>query len=102
MAKKPSLSSKVVVSNRSALLSKYGVPGVTAIEKALHQLAKADKGRGIETRLVYLDGAGLGSKRVTDFSDPAENKAAIDAVYKKWTRNTWSFSARTTWCPTRN
>ena len=82
MARKPSLSSKVVVSNRSALLSKYRVPGVKAIEKALDQLAKTDKRRGIQTRLVYLDGAGLGAKRVTD---PA-----------------WSSSARTTWCPTRS
>ena len=81
MARKPSLSSKVVVSNRSALLSKYGVPGVTAIEKALHQLAKADKGRGIQTRLVYLDGAGLGSKRVTNPSDPG-----CFSVRRKFTR----------------
>jgi len=85
MARKPSRSNKVVVSNRSALLTKYGGPGVKTIEKALHQLAKADKARGIETRLVYLDGAALGSKRVTNPSDPAENKVAIDAVYRKWT-----------------
>ncbi|MGE0363133.1 MAG: hypothetical protein AB7H93_07865 [Vicinamibacterales bacterium] len=75
-----SLSSKIVVTNRGALLAKYGTGGVKAIEQAVKALATADAKRGLATRLVYLDGASLGSARVTDASDPAENKAAVDAV----------------------
>ena len=77
------LSRKIVVTNRSALQGKYGSSGVTAIEKAIKRLAAADAKRGFATRLVFLDTAALGAARVVDPTDPAENKAAIDAVVKK-------------------
>lgn len=78
-----SLSSKILVTNRGALLAKYGSRGVTAIEQAVRTLATADARRGLATRLLYLDGAPLGAARVIDPADPAENKAAVDAVVKK-------------------
>lgn len=77
------LSSKILVTNRAALAAKYGAAGVAAIEKAVEKLAAADARRGLATRLLYLDGASLGSARVTDSADPAENKAAVDAVARK-------------------
>lgn len=77
------LSSKLVVTNRGALKAKYGAAGVQAIEKAVKALAAADAKRGLATKLVFLDSAALGPARVLDASDPAENKAAIDAVAKK-------------------
>ena len=83
MAKKPSLSNKILVSSRGALVAKYGASGVKEIEKAVDGLIAADRRRGLNTRLIYLDSAGLGRKKVTDPRDPAENKAAVDAVAQK-------------------
>src|SRR5262245_34068690 len=83
MAKKQPLSSKVLVSNRAALVAKYGAPGVKAIEAAVKGLDTAAHKRGLNTRLISLDGATLGAKKVKDPSDPVENKIAIDAVVKK-------------------
>lgn len=77
------LSSKTVVTNRTALRRKYGAKGMAAIAEALKVLIKADKARGLATRIVYLDGPSLGTARVTDTADPAENKAAIDKVVMK-------------------
>jgi len=78
-----SLSSKILVTNRGALLAKYGTGGVKAIEQAVKALTSADAKRGLATTFIYLDGASLGSARVTDPTDPAENKGAVDAVAKK-------------------
>ena len=80
---KQALSSKFLVTNRSALRAKYGSAGVSAIEAAVKALATADAARGFATRLVYLDGASVGAARVTDPTDPAENKAAVDALARK-------------------
>jgi hypothetical protein len=84
MARKVNLSTKLVVTNRSALMAKYGRDGIDRIESAVKTLAKADRARGFETTLVYLDGATLGRARVTDPTDPAENKAAVDALARKY------------------
>lgn len=45
---------KVIVSNQSALLAKYGKPGFDMIGKALAALVKEDGKRGLETRVIYL------------------------------------------------
>ena len=83
MAKKQPLSSKILVTNRAALVAKYGTSGVKQIEKAVASLIAADRPRGMNTRLIYLDGASLGNKRVTRPGDAVENKTAVDAVAKK-------------------
>jgi hypothetical protein len=82
-AKKAALSGKVLVTNRSALTAKYGAKGVDAIEDAVKALAAADRQRGLETRLLYLDAAAMKKARVKDPADPTENKAAIDMVARK-------------------
>ncbi len=85
MAKeKSNLSKKLLLTNREALLAKYGASSVGEIEKAVKALAVADKKRGFATKLMYLDGSALGAARVTDATDPAENKAAFDALAKKY------------------
>ena len=80
------MDDKIIISNRGALLSKYGSKGLTAIRKALTALAAADKQRGISSRVLYLDDkAGmkkLGGAAVTKASNPRECKDAIDAVFK--------------------
>jgi hypothetical protein len=72
---------KIIVSNKSALMAKYGVNGVNAIESAVNSLVASDLKRGISTVLVYLDAPSLGANQVTLATDPAQNKKAIDAVY---------------------
>lgn len=80
------MDDKIIVSNRGALVKKYGAKGLAAIRKALTAQAAADKKRGITSRVVYLDDkAGmkkLGGVAVANAGDPRENKAAIDAVFK--------------------
>ena len=86
-----------------ALQAKYGARRrVKAIEKAVKALATVDAERGFATALIYLDGASLGSARVTDPADPAENKAAVDAVARKH-RPEYLVDPRfpATSCPTR-
>ena len=82
MAKKAPLSSKVIVSNRTALVGKYGKDGVAAIEDAVAKLTKADAARGFATRLVYLDRKARKRPKVSDPTDQVENKAAVDGVVK--------------------
>lgn len=80
------MDDKVIVTNRSALVKKYGSKGLTSIRKALTALAAADKKRGLKSRVVYLDDKvsmkKMGGTAVTNATDPRENKAAIDAVFK--------------------
>ena len=49
------MSEKILVTSRSALIEKYGKNGFDEINRAVQALAKADKGRGSVTRLVFLD-----------------------------------------------
>jgi Peptidase family C25 len=80
------MTDKVIVTNLSALKAKYG-RGLTAIRAAIRRLIAADRRRGIQTRLVAIDGKSamkrLGAPRVTDAADPEQNKKAIDGVYRK-------------------
>ncbi len=80
------MDDKIIVTNRKALLSKYGSKGFATIRKALAVLTAADKKRGINSRIVYLDYVTdmkkTGGKAVINTLDPRENKVAIDAVFK--------------------
>lgn len=83
------MNDKIIVTNRKALTKKYGYKGFTTIRKMLTILQNADKERGIKSAVVYLDNdpgmKKLGGIAVKNFSDPRENKIAIDAVYKHYT-----------------
>src|SRR6187200_1377409 len=80
------MDDKIIVTNRGALVKKYGTSGFAEIGKALVLLQASDKKRGIKSRVVYLDNKAamktLGGKAVMNAADPRENKAAIDAVFK--------------------
>src|SRR5690349_10106166 len=80
------MDDKIIVTNRSALVRKYGSRGLVAVRQAVGALIAADKTRGLKTRIVYLDDAAtmkkMGGKAVVTASDPRENKTAIDAVFK--------------------
>lgn len=80
------MDDKIIVTNRAALLRKYGKTGTASIVRAVNKLIAADKKRGIATSLVYLDDAAAMKKlkgvAVQNPADPRENKNAIDAVFK--------------------
>jgi hypothetical protein len=80
------MDDKLIVTNRKALGKKYGSKGLSKIRNALRSLVAADKKRGIQTRVVYLDDAPtmkkMGGKAVITATDPRENKIAIDAIFK--------------------
>lgn len=79
------MDDKVIVTNLSALRSKYG-KGLPKIEAAVNRLIAADKKRGIVTRLVALDDAAtmkkLNAPTVTNAGDFKQNKQGIDGVYR--------------------
>lgn len=80
------MDDKVIVTNLSALKSKYG-KGLAKIEAAIKRLIAADKKRGITTRLVGLDDAAtmkkLNAPAVTNAADFKQNKQAIDGVFRQ-------------------
>src|SRR5512145_948652 len=83
------MDDKIIVTNRSALTMKYGSKGLATIRTALRALIAADKKRGIQSRVVYLNDRAamkrIGGKPVTTPADPRENKEAIDALFKSLT-----------------
>src|SRR5688572_15425613 len=75
---------KLIVTNRSALISKYKQAGWDAIRKAVARLAAADILRGITTELAFVDAPGKkGVPKVTLKSSDKQAKATIDALYRK-------------------
>lgn len=76
---------KLVVTNKKNLVSKYG-PLVAKIETLIGKLKKADKAKGLDTKIVYVDDAAsckaAGIKRLKSFTD-ADYKKAVDDLYKK-------------------
>jgi hypothetical protein len=80
------MDDKIIISNRSALLAKYGKQGLAAVGKALTGLIAADSKRGVKSRVIYLDNASamkkLGGVAVQNSLDPRENKIAVDTIFK--------------------
>ncbi len=76
---------KIILTNQSQLNKKYG--NTAPLDQALKRMIAADKQRGITTLVVYLDDAvqmkNFGGKAVKSARIASQNKAAIDAVYKK-------------------
>jgi hypothetical protein len=79
------MNDKIIVTNLSSLKRKYGNE-LKNIATAIEELIKTDRKRGLQTRLVAIDDAQtmkqLKAPRVSDASDPEQNKDAVDAVYK--------------------
>ena len=77
---------KAILTNSDALTAKYGKAGSEKIQKALDALVAADKLRGLVTAVIALDNAPtmrkFASPRVTDVTDPEQNKKAVDGVFK--------------------
>jgi hypothetical protein len=78
---------KVLISNRSALLNKYGTAGFALINAAIMSLINADKARNLVTKCVWVDDpsqmAQIGGTPPTNAKDQKGNKAAVDAIDAK-------------------
>lgn len=76
---------KIIVTNESALVSKYGAPGARSVRAAVARLIAADRARGLVTRFVALDNAQemrrLSARPVGRAADARQNKQAIDDLY---------------------
>jgi hypothetical protein len=75
---------KIIVSNRSALLKKYTRKELALIEAAIDDLIAADHGRGVVSKVFFLDDKAIreyGARPVRGIRDARGNKDAIDALY---------------------
>lgn len=79
-------SSKVIVTNASALIAKYGKSGYAKIGTALKQLVAADAKRGLTDKVIEIDSktamAPYGAP-VASAGNARAVKVAIDAIYAK-------------------
>jgi hypothetical protein len=82
------MSSKLIVTNYSALAGKYGGPGLKRVKDAVVRMVAADKQRGILTRVADLSNAQhmktAGGARVDDPQNRRANKDAVDALFRKF------------------
>ncbi|HET9826238.1 MAG TPA: C25 family cysteine peptidase [Chitinophagaceae bacterium] len=80
---------KLIISNRTALQNKYGKPGAKKIQEAVKKLIAADKKRHLKSLLVFADDMNamkkVKGKVVTDPTDPAQYKNAIDDLFRYYT-----------------
>lgn len=78
---------KVIVTNWSALRTKYGTTGEGKIRTALAELATADRERGLTTKLVRLDSAAsVRASGATKVAGPDDWVGAVRAVDRIWQR----------------
>lgn len=77
---------KIIISNRAALLQKYGVASLKKITDQLKKLIAADKKRNANSLLVFVDDKVAMKKAkgkiVTDATDPSQYKNAIDSLFR--------------------
>jgi hypothetical protein len=77
-------ATKLVITHRRALVGKYGTKGYAKLKAALDALAKADRKRGITTKLVLLDAdVPAGGTKVATPAQAGKFKRAIDARVRK-------------------
>ncbi|MFK8032377.1 MAG: hypothetical protein AB8G18_19300 [Gammaproteobacteria bacterium] len=81
------MTTKIIVTNKKRLVSKYGRKGFKQIQLKLDELIRADKARGVTTELVTMDITASvrahSLPKVNDPDDPEETKLCIDAIFKK-------------------
>jgi hypothetical protein len=78
-------SIKAIITNRAAIVGKYGHHGSTQVDKALHRLIAADKKRGLTTLIFDLSDlasmTAVGATVVLGPQDETGAKAAVDAIH---------------------
>ena len=80
---------KIIISNRSALQTKYGSTGFQKIQSTVKQLIAADKKRKINGLLVFIDDPKAmkkaKGKMVKDPTDAEQCKNAVDRLFHHYT-----------------
>lgn len=83
------MASKIIVTNKTALIAKYGNDGLMQVQAALPPIIANDRTNNIITTVIYLDDvvqmAKYKAPPVTTAMDQKQNKDAIDAVYNATT-----------------
>lgn len=83
------MASKIIVTNKTALQTKYGAGGLIQVQAALAPIIANDRSNGIITTVIYLDDvvqmAHYNAPPVTVPADDKQNKDAIDGVYNATT-----------------
>lgn len=77
---------KVIVTNISALVAKYGKAGTAKINSALKKMIAADAKRGLVSKVIALDsktGMAKYGTPVSSHTNARATKSAIDAIYAK-------------------
>ena len=76
---------KIILTNNTALTSKYGASGVRSVHAGIERLVVADRDRGLITRLIAIDDARamreFWARAVTRGADSRQNKQAVDDLY---------------------
>jgi hypothetical protein len=76
---------KLIITNRSALLNKYGSAGLKKISTVIKQLIDADKKRSVNSLLIFVDDTSTAKKvkgkPVTDVTNAEQYKNIIDCLY---------------------
>ncbi|NML37660.1 hypothetical protein HHL17_10695 [Chitinophaga sp. G-6-1-13] len=79
------LTTKLIITNKTALQKKYGDQHQALLDD-LTSLQAADAGRQLSTQLIFLDDVtqmqACQSTPVTDITDEAQHKKAIDDLYR--------------------
>jgi len=82
----PTKIDKVIVTNFSALATKYSKDGLSKIEQAVSALIEGDKKRGLNSLYIAVDDATamkkLGAAPVLSAANRKQNKVAIDEIYR--------------------
>ncbi len=80
--------SKIIVTNRKAMIEKYTMPGWETILDKLSKLTTFDSSRCIDTQVLYLDDyVELPGYNVLHAENERENKVALDYIYNKYKPN---------------
>ena len=79
------MSEKVLLASKSALITKYGRPGLKKVVEAAALMKAADKKRKFNTSLLFVDDPATmrryGGRAVTDVTSGQQHKEAIYAIY---------------------
>ena len=75
---------KIIITNATAMLAKYGQEGYAAIRAAVDRIVAADAGRGLRTAVYEIDQAAqmatIGAQPVDNPESARQNKMAVDAL----------------------
>jgi hypothetical protein len=77
---------KLIISCKNPLTLKYGADNFPKVDALLSQLAAADKKRGLDTRIVYIDDSASATKAgISVYASTTEKdcKNAVDQLYTK-------------------